>query len=166
MTLYDLALRFVGLAELPGPKHNGFISWCHSLCSLSPDTPDEVPWCSSFLNGLAWILRLPRSKSAAARSWLEVGIPVPLEEARQGDIVIFKRGNGIQPGPEITRGAPGHVPVVVLGDLDPDSIEGRTIVDPWNSDESVFRSSYKRIDRCAEELAKILVKADPSRRSG
>ena len=109
MTLYDLALRFVGLAELPGPKHNGFISWCHSLCSLSPDTPDEVPWCSSFLNGLAWILRLPRSKSAAARSWLEVGIPVELEEARQGDVIIFKRGSGIQPGPEITRGAPGHV---------------------------------------------------------
>lgn len=55
------------------------------------------------------------------------------------------------------RGAPSHVPVVVLGDLDPDPIEGRTIVDPWNGDESLFRSSYRRIDRCAEELAKLLV---------
>jgi protein-tyrosine phosphatase len=55
------------------------------------------------------------------------------------------------------RGAPAHVPVVVLGDMDPEPIEGRTIADPWNGDESAFRSSYRRIDRCAEELAKILV---------
>jgi protein-tyrosine phosphatase len=57
------------------------------------------------------------------------------------------------------RGAPAHVPVVVLGDLDPEPSEGRTIVDPWNGDESVFRSSYRRIDRCAEELAKLIVKS-------
>lgn len=107
--LYDLAQRFAGEGEIVGPKNNGFISWCHSKCGLAPDTPDEVPWCSSFLNGLAWMLRLPRSKSAAARSWLEVGSPVDLEDARIGDVVIFKRGSGPQPGPEITRGASGHV---------------------------------------------------------
>jgi uncharacterized protein (TIGR02594 family) len=109
MTLYELAQRFVGLGEIPGEKNNGFISWAHSLCGLAADTPDEVAWCSSWLNALCWMLRLPRSKSAAARSWLEVGQPVPLEHASLGDVVIFKRGTGIQPGPEITRGAPGHV---------------------------------------------------------
>lgn len=109
MTLYELAQRFVGMGEIAGAKNNGFISWAHSLCGLAADTPDEVPWCSSWLNALAWMLRLPRSKSAAARSWLEVGAPVPLEQASIGDVVIFKRGTGIQPGPEITRGAPGHV---------------------------------------------------------
>ena len=55
------------------------------------------------------------------------------------------------------RGAPPRVPVVVLGDLDPERIDGRTIVDPLNCDESVFRSSYRRIDRCAVELAKLIV---------
>jgi uncharacterized protein (TIGR02594 family) len=109
LTLYDLAQRFVGLAELTGGKNNGFIQWAHSLCGLDPETPDEVPWCSSFLNALAWIMRLPRSKSAAARSWLEVGLPVPLPQAVIGDVVIFTRGAPPQPGPEVTRGAPGHV---------------------------------------------------------
>jgi hypothetical protein len=46
--------------------------------------------------------------------------------------------------------------VVVLGDLDPKPIDSRTIVDPWNCDASIFRSSYERIDRCAKELAEIL----------
>ena len=55
------------------------------------------------------------------------------------------------------RGAPAHVPVIVLGDLDPDPIEARTIVDPWNGNAELFRSSYRRIDRCAEELAQLIV---------
>lgn len=109
MTLYQFAQRFVGLREIAGPKNNGLVQWCHSLCGLDPETPDEVPWCSSWLNGMAWMLRLPRSKSAAARSWLTVGVPVPLEEARLGDVVVFKRGAEPQPGPEVTSGAPGHV---------------------------------------------------------
>jgi protein-tyrosine phosphatase len=54
------------------------------------------------------------------------------------------------------RGAPAHVPVVVLGDLDPEPSDGRTIVDPWNGDEALFRCSYQRIDRCAELLATII----------
>ena len=112
MTLYDFATRFVGMKEIVGDTDNGFISWAHSLCGLGHDTPDEVPWCSSWLNALAWMLRLPRSKSAAARSWLEVGVPVlgPSDVPRVGfDVVILKRGGGDQPGPEVTRGAPGHV---------------------------------------------------------
>jgi uncharacterized protein (TIGR02594 family) len=111
MTLYDFATRFVGMKEIAGESDNGFITWSHSLCGLGNDQHDEVPWCSSWLNALAWMLRLPRSKSAAARSWLEVGVPVlfPGGPSVGYDVVILKRGIGIQPGPEVTRGAPGHV---------------------------------------------------------
>jgi protein-tyrosine phosphatase len=52
--------------------------------------------------------------------------------------------------------------VVVLGDLDPGVIDSRTIRDPWKGTEDDFRSSYLRIDRCVEELVRILVNADPS----
>lgn len=107
MTLYEFAQRFVGLAEIAGPRNNGFIVWAHSLCGL--DAADEVPWCSAFVNALAWMLRLPRSKSSAARSWLNVGTPVEINDARAGfDVVILKRGAGPQPGPEIIN-AVGHV---------------------------------------------------------
>ena len=46
--------------------------------------------------------------------------------------------------------------VIVLGDLDPDLIDSRTIRDPWKGGLDDFRSSYRRIDRCAEELAKLI----------
>jgi uncharacterized protein (TIGR02594 family) len=70
---------------------------------------DHVPWCSAFTNFVAWLLRLPRSKSLAARSWLMVGRPVPLNEAKAGyDVVVLKRGKDPQPGPEVIE-APGHV---------------------------------------------------------
>ena len=110
MTLFELASRFVGeVREIPGAEsHSPFIQWCHESCSMSPDTPDEVPWCSSFVNRLCWVLHLPRSGSAAARSWLAVGTAVDLKDARPGDIVIMRRGVGPQPGPGVLR-APGHV---------------------------------------------------------
>jgi hypothetical protein len=72
-------------------------------------TADEVPWCSAFANYIAWLLRLPRSKSLTARSWLTVGMPIALESARAAfDIIVLKRGPGHQPGPEVLD-APGHV---------------------------------------------------------
>jgi uncharacterized protein (TIGR02594 family) len=108
VTLYDLAQRFIGeVVERPGDVHHPFILWCHESVAGGFRT-DEIPWCSSFLNRLAWLLRLPRSKSAAARSWLTVGEAVQLNQARPGDVVILKRGQAPQPGPEVLD-APGHV---------------------------------------------------------
>jgi len=102
------ARRFLGLHELPGAAHEPFIQWCFSLCKLGTDQPDETPWCSAFVNGVAFIHGCRRSGSAAARSWLAMGNPVALEQAREGDVVILKRGSGAQPGPDVLA-APGHV---------------------------------------------------------
>jgi hypothetical protein len=109
MTAYDLAQRFIGeIRELPGKAEHPYIQWAHSLCGLGNDVPDEVAWCSSFVNAIAWTLRLPRSKSAAARSWLSVGIPIgTLSEAKVGyDVVILNRAGGPQ---DATKSGPGHV---------------------------------------------------------
>lgn len=108
ITPYALAQRFIGLHEVPGPKDHAFILWCLSLCGLG-EAHDETPWCSAFLNGIAWLLRLPRSKSAAARSWLNVGRSIPLEQAQPGfDVVVLWRGSAPQPGAHVLE-APGHV---------------------------------------------------------
>lgn len=109
-TAFDLAQRYVGeIKELPGAAQHPYIQWCHLLTGLGPDQPDELPWCSSFANAIAWELRLPRSKSVAARSWLAVGIDVAPEAAVPGyDVVILKRGTGLQPDATVLK-APGHV---------------------------------------------------------
>jgi protein-tyrosine-phosphatase len=46
--------------------------------------------------------------------------------------------------------------VIILGDLDPDGIERRTIRDPWRQPDSVLQASYDRIDRCLIELVRGL----------
>lgn len=109
ITAYDLAQRFIGIKEVPGNQHNPQV-----LAMLSLDTSwaveDEIPWCSAFVNYIAWLLRLPRSKSLAARSWLGVGQPIPNPTSASAafDVVVLSRGPTPQPGPEVLD-APGHV---------------------------------------------------------
>ena len=107
-TAFDIAQVFVGTKEVGGAMDNPQILAMLKLDNNWPQD-DEVPWCSAFVNYICKLLRLPRSKSLLARSWLEVGKEIGLPNAKPGfDIVILKRGSGEQPGPEDTT-APGHV---------------------------------------------------------
>lgn len=115
-TLLDLAESFVGYHELPGAPAEPLI--VAMLQSVEHDVlTDEVAWCSAFTSFCAARFAnfaVPRSRSLAARSWLTVGTPVALADARPGwDVVIFKRGPEPQPGPEVTSGAQGHVAIYV-----------------------------------------------------
>ena len=109
ITAFSLAQRFIGLKEVEGKINNPQI-----MAMLTLDAPwpngDEVPWCSAFVNYIAWLLRLPRSKSLTARTWLRVGTPIIFfTDAKIGfDVVILQRGEGEQPGSEVIN-APGHV---------------------------------------------------------
>lgn len=105
---FDLAQRWVGVEEVEGQASSVHVMAMLHLDAKWPEG-DHVPWCSAFANYVAWILRLPRSKSLAARSWLKVGRPIQLREAQpENDVVILKRGGKGQPGPEVLD-APGHV---------------------------------------------------------
>jgi len=109
VTPFSIAQRYIGVREFAGGRDHPFIQWCLSLCGLSTDSSDEIPWCSAFLQHPFYELRLPRSESAAARSWLGIGIPIELVQATVGHtVIVLKRGTGEQPGPEV-RDAPGHV---------------------------------------------------------
>jgi len=108
ITAFDLAQRFVGIKELPGDQDSPFILAMLQL-DVSWPAHDEVAWCSAFVNFVCHLLRLPRSKNLAARSNLQVGRAIDLTDAEVGfDIVILKRGDGQQPGPDVLQ-APGHV---------------------------------------------------------
>lgn len=104
---FDIAQRFIGTDEVVGALDNPLLM---AMLKLDNDWPehDEVPWCSAFMNFVCWLCRLPRSKSLRARSWLNVGVGIELEDAEAGDIVVLQRGGGDQPGPEVIN-APGHV---------------------------------------------------------
>lgn len=130
VTAFSMAERFVGVDEVSGSASSPQIL---AMLRLDAEWPegDDVAWCSAFMNYVAWLLRLPRSKSLLARSWLGVGSSVPLDEAEPGfDVVILKRGGSAEPGPEVLD-APGHVglfagrdgeSILVLGGNQSDSV--------------------------------------------
>ena len=59
-------------------------------------TSDKVPWCSAFVNWVVDSAGFKGTGSAAARSWLEWG--VPLKEPLLGCVVILKRGEDTSQG--------------------------------------------------------------------
>lgn len=100
ITAFTLAQRFLGIHEVAGAVANPMIL---AMLRLDNDAvvDDSTPWCASFVSYIAWLLRLPRSRSLAARSWLGVGTPVAAFDAVVGfDVVILNR----PPNP-----AAGHV---------------------------------------------------------
>ena len=56
--------------------------------------------------------------------------------------------------------------VVVLGDLDPEPIETRTLRDPIGQPEAVFEATYNRIDRCVGELVVAMTTGEGGRGKG
>lgn len=108
-SLYQTGMRLIGLKEIPGGSDNHLIQFALGLCKIPEPLHDETAWCSAILNFLCYILGFARSGSAAARSWLKVGIPIELKDAQIGnDIIIMKRGPEPQPGAEVLD-AQGHV---------------------------------------------------------
>lgn len=108
VTAFDLAKRFIGVSEVEGIHSNPLVLAMLQLDARWP-VDDATPWCSAFLNFVAFALGLPRSKSLSARSWLVVGDPIELSSARPAnDVVVLRRSGAGQPGP-LVLDAPGHV---------------------------------------------------------
>ena len=108
VSAFSLAERFIGQEEVAGSMGNPQIMAMLQLDQAWPED-DSVPWCSAFVNYIAWLLRLPRSKGLRARSWLLVGGIVKPADGQVGfDVAVFSRGSGLQPGPSVIA-APGHV---------------------------------------------------------
>ena len=137
ISAYELAQRCVGIKEVDGTTSNPQILAMLRLNDTWPED-DAVPWCSAFANYVAWLLRLPRSKSLRARSWLLIGEVIDLQAAEPGfDIVVFKRGSGTQPGPDVID-APGHVGFYA-------GVEGtKVLVLGGNQGNSVSLASYSK----------------------
>lgn len=130
ITAFSLAKRFIGVKEVPGTQNNYQIMAMLDLDNKWPQL-DEVPWCSAFINYIAWLLDLPRSKSLSARSWLTVGTEIKLEDAKMGnDVVVLSRGTGEQ----------GHVGLYVSHD------EYRVMIIAGNQGDAVSIAAFD-IDR-------------------
>jgi uncharacterized protein (TIGR02594 family) len=96
MSILKVALSQYGVKEITGRNHNKTIVDYAKESGFEWVNDDETPWCSIFINWVAFKACLERTKSAVARSWLKVGVPVLSPET--GDVVVFKRGNSTWQG--------------------------------------------------------------------
>ncbi len=132
---YELASVFTDVGEVSGSLDNPAIMMMLQLDNAWPQH-DEVPWCSAFVNYICKLLKLPRSHSLLARSWLTVGEAVSLDDAEIGfDIVVITRGGDNEPGKENLT-APGHVGFYA-GNKD-----GRVFILGGNQGDKVNLSSF------------------------
>jgi protein-tyrosine-phosphatase len=86
------------------------------------------------------------------------------EDVRRADLVVVMsqaQARGIR-----ARFGRSVSSVIVLGDLDPQLPETRTIRDPWGQPSEVFDESYERITRCVRELAQLFESRDTRSRVG
>lgn len=62
---------------------------------------DETAWCAAFVGAMLERAGLPHTGKLNARSYLGYGTPVKFEDAQEGDIIVFSRGD--------PQGWQGHV---------------------------------------------------------
>ena len=90
------AWKDLGLHEVPGPLAAPRIAKMAGYTTLAAKS-DEVSWCSSAMN--AWMFEngIEGTRSAAAISWEEWGVALPLDQSVRGSILIFDRHDDDNP---------------------------------------------------------------------
>jgi uncharacterized protein (TIGR02594 family) len=84
-----------GECEIPGPRSNSkIIAWIREFFPRATDD-STVAWCGIARHQAAKFSETPSPKYPfRAKSWLNVGEPIDLEDAMPGDTLIFKRDAG------------------------------------------------------------------------
>jgi uncharacterized protein (TIGR02594 family) len=58
-----------------------------------PTMKDDTAWCAAFVGSMLTRAGLPHTGKLTARSYLDWGKPVDLDDAQPGDVVVFWRGS-------------------------------------------------------------------------
>ncbi len=87
--LLKIAFNEIGVEEIPGQENNPEVLKYAEETGIQGIYNDEVPWCSTYVNWVAFKAGLQYSGKSNARSWLNVGTKVTTPEP--GDIVVFWR---------------------------------------------------------------------------
>jgi uncharacterized protein (TIGR02594 family) len=127
MTPFDIARGYIGTTESPGPANNPVIMEMYASVGQTHVEHDSVAWCAAFVGHCLEKAGIRSTRKLTARSYLDWGIPIEVQDAQQGDIGIIPRG---------TSSWQGHVFFI-------DRIEGKWV---WglggNQDDAVNVKRY------------------------
>jgi uncharacterized protein (TIGR02594 family) len=94
---YELAKAEVGTVEWAEGSNPKVVAYYRD--AGHPEVKDDaVAWCAAFVGAMLKRAGMPNTGLLTARSYLKWGDGVNLDQAKPGDIVIFKRGNSTWEG--------------------------------------------------------------------
>ena len=115
------ARQYIGVAEIPGLKHEPkILQWWKAIKRGGIKT-DEVPWCAAFVGALLEDVGVPSTRYESAASYLKWG--VPLQQAMVGCVVVFTRNGGGHVGFVVGKDKLGNL--LVLGGNQGDKVSIR-----------------------------------------
>lgn len=98
------------------------------------------------------------AQQVASRRGLDLGSHrsrlLDAPELKQTDLIVVMNTRQRDDVQNLLRPSRGRV--LILGDLDPERLDTRTIQDPYGHPEDVFERVFDRIDRCMTELVTSL----------
>jgi uncharacterized protein (TIGR02594 family) len=97
MTPYELARAEVGTVEWNKGSNPRVLAYYKDAGHAWVED-DAVAWCAAFVGAMLKRAGLKGTGQLTARSYLGWGEHVPLDQAKPGDIVVFKRGNSTWQG--------------------------------------------------------------------
>jgi uncharacterized protein (TIGR02594 family) len=99
MTLIEFARSYLGTKELKGSADNPKIMEMYRTLGHDWVEHDEVAWCAAFVGHCLEKAGFPSTRKLNARSYLTWGEKVAgLEQAKEGDVVVFTRGSSAAQG--------------------------------------------------------------------
>ena len=93
MTPFDIARSYIGTTEGPGPADNPVIMEMYESVGHDWVEHDSVAWCAAFIGHCFERAGIRSTRKLTARSYLDWGVPIEVEDAQQGDIGIIPRGS-------------------------------------------------------------------------
>ena len=92
MTPFDIARSYIGTTEGPGPADNPVIMEMYASVGHDWVEHDSVAWCAAFVGHCLEQAGIRSTRKLTARSYLDWGIPIDVEDVQQGDIGVIPRG--------------------------------------------------------------------------
>jgi uncharacterized protein (TIGR02594 family) len=97
MNAYELATREIGTVEWAKGSNPKVVAYYRD--AGFPDVKDDaVAWCAAFVGAMLARSGVKPSGALTARSYLKWGVPVDVQDWRQGDIGVIPRGNSTWQG--------------------------------------------------------------------
>lgn len=84
--------KYLGMAEIPGAKHNQAIVDLFRRSGRPDIADDETAWCAVQHNAVLSDCGIPSPGALNAKSFLPWGVKVALEDFMPGDTLVFERG--------------------------------------------------------------------------